>query len=170
MREANKDLSESLNKMKNSGTLTLLEGTSKAKAEQLMNEEQQKVYRDYLSAKAYQAFAIKRRDSKNITSTLKESRPMLEISIKDLDADCFALCTPEATYDLRKGLDGAREHSPDDFITKITSVSPSRKGEEIWLDCLNLIFKSNQELIEYVQMVCGLASIGKVYLEALSIR
>lgn len=169
MREANKDLSEALNKMKNSGTLALLEGTSKAKAEQLMNEEQQKVYRDYLSAKAYQTFAIKRRDSKNITSTLKESRPMLEISIKDLDADCFALCTPEATYDLRKGLDGAREHSPDDFITKITSVSPSRKGEELWRDCLNLIFQSNQELIDYVQMVCGLASIGKVYLEALII-
>ena len=66
-------------------------------------------------------------------------------------------------------MDGAHEHSPEDFITKITSVSPSHKGEEIWQDCLNLIFQSNQELIDYVQMVCGLASIGKVYLEALII-
>ena len=160
---------EAFGKMKSTGTLALIEGMSKAKAEQLMNEEQQKVYQEYLAAKAYQAFAIKRRDSKNITSTLKESRPMLEISIKDLDSDCFALCTPEATYDLRKGMDGAHEHSPEDFITKITSVSPSHKGEEIWQDCLNLIFQSNQELIDYVQMVCGLASIGKVYLEALII-
>lgn len=169
MREANNDYMEAFGKMKSTGTLALIEGMSKAKAEQLMNEEQQKVYQEYLAAKAYQAFAIKRRDSKNITSTLKESRPMLEISIKDLDSDCFALCTPEATYDLRKGMDGAHEHSPEDFITKITSVSPSHKGEEIWQDCLNLVFQSNQELIDYVQMVCGLASIGKVYLEALII-
>jgi len=169
MREVNNDYMEAFGKMKSTGTLALIEGMSKAKAEQLMNEEQQKVYQEYLAAKAYQAFAIKRRDSKNITSTLKESRPMLEISIKDLDSDCFALCTPEATYDLRKGMDGAHEHSPEDFITKITSVSPSHKGEEIWQDCLNLIFQSNQELIDYVQMVCGLASIGKVYLEALII-
>lgn len=169
MREANNDYMEAFGKMKSTGTLALIEGMSKAKAEQLMNEEQQKVYQEYLAAKAYQAFAIKRRDSKNITSTLKESRPMLEISIKDLDSDCFALCTPEATYDLRKGMDGAHEHSPEDFITKITSVSPGHKGEEIWQDCLNLIFQSNQELIDYVQMVCGLASIGKVYLEALII-
>jgi P4 family phage/plasmid primase-like protien len=94
---------------------------------------------------------------------------MLEISPRDLDADCFALCTPAATYDLRKGLAGAREHSPDDFITKMTAVSPSNKGEQIWLDCLDLIFCSNQELIDYVQMICGLAVIGKVYVEALII-
>lgn len=78
-------------------------------------------------------------------------------------------CTPEATYDLRKGMAGAREHSPEDFITKITSVSPSQKVMQIWLDSLNLIFQHNQELIDYVQMICGLAAIGKVYVEALII-
>jgi hypothetical protein len=66
---------------------------------------------------------------------------MLEISPRDLDADCFALCTPEATYDLRKGMAGAREHSPEDFITKITSVSPGQKGQQLWQDCLDLIFQ-----------------------------
>ena len=55
---------------------------------------------------------------------------MLEISPRDLDADCFALNTPEATYDLRKGMAGAREHSPEDFITKITSVTPGQKGQK----------------------------------------
>ena len=94
---------------------------------------------------------------------------MLEISPRDLDADCFALCTPEATFDLRQGMAGAREHSPEDFITKITSVSPNQKGMQIWLDSLNLIFQHNQELIDYVQMICGLAAIGKVYVEALII-
>ena len=169
LKEANNDLMESLDKMKNCGVQNILDSTSKSKAEQIMSEEQMKVYQEFLAAKAYQAFAIKRRDSKNITSTLKESHPMLEISPRDFDADCFALCTPEATYDLRKGMSGAREHSPDDFITKITSVSPGQKGMEIWLDSLNLIFQNNQELIDYVQMICGLAAIGKVYVEALII-
>lgn len=169
LKEANNDLMEALDKMKNCGAQNILDSTSKSKAEQLMSEEQLKVYQEFLAAKAYQAFAIKRRDSKNVTSTLKESHPMLEISPRDLDADCFALCTPEATYDLRKGMAGAREHSPEDFITKITSVSPNQKGMQIWLNCLNLIFQHNQELIDYVQMICGLAAIGKVYVEALII-
>ena len=169
LKEANRDLMEALDKMKNCGAQNILDSTSKSKAEQLMNDQQLEVYRELLAAKAYQAFAIKRRDSKNVTSTLKESHPMLEISPRDLDADCFALCTPEATFDLRQGMAGAREHSPEDFITKITSVSPNQKGMRIWLDSLNHIFQHNQELIDYVQMICGLAAIGKVYVEALII-
>ena len=169
LKEATKEMQEALKKMEDCGAQTILDGTSKAKAEQLMSDEQLEAYKDFLSAKAYQAFALRRRDSKYITATLKESHPMLEISPRDLDADCFALCTPAATYDLRKGLAGAREHSPEDFITKMTAVSPSSKGEQIWLDCLDLIFCSNQELIDYVQMICGLAVIGKVYVEALII-
>ena len=169
LREAEKDLVQALTKMKNNGAQAILDSTSKAKAEQLMNDQQLEAYQDFLAAKAYQAFAIKRRDSKNITSTLRESHPILEISPRDLDSNPFALCTPKATYDLRKGMAGAREHSPEDFITKITAVSPSQKGQQIWLDCLNLIFQNNQPLIDYVQMICGLAAIGKVYVEALII-
>ncbi len=169
MKEANKDLISALDKLKNCGAQNILDSASKSKAEQLMNNEQMKAYEEFVAAKAYQAFAIKRRDSKNITSTLKESHPMLEISPRDLDTDCFALCTPQATYDLRKGVAGAREHMPEDFITKITSVSPGNKGHQVWLDSLDLIFQSNQELIDYVQMICGLSAIGKVYVEALII-
>lgn len=94
---------------------------------------------------------------------------MLEISPRDLDSNPFLLCTPAATYDLRLGLDGAREHSPEDFITKMTSVSPGTKGAQIWADCLDLIFCHDRELIDYVQMICGLAAIGQVFLEALII-
>ena len=169
MKEANRDLMDALVKMKNNGAQTILDGTSKAKAEQLMSDEQLQAFQEFLQAKAYQAFVIKRRDSKYITSALKETHPMLGISPRDLDADCFALNTPEATYDLRKGMAGAREHSPEDFITKITSVTPGQKGQKIWQDCLDLIFQHNQELIDYVQMICGLAAIGKVYVEALII-
>ncbi|MCI1723483.1 MAG: hypothetical protein LKM41_11980 [Lachnospiraceae bacterium] len=120
MNESAKAMIDAAQKLKNCGAQDILDNTSKAKAEQLMNKDQMEAYQEFLSAKAYQSFAVHRRDSKNITSTLKESHPMLEISPRDLDADCFLLCTPEATYDLRKGMAGAREHSANDFITKRT--------------------------------------------------
>lgn len=64
---------------------------------------------------------------------------------------------------------GAMEHSPSDLLTKITTVSPGDKGKDLWEESLQLFFCGNQELIEYVQMTCGLAAIGKVYEEALII-
>ena len=169
LKEAAKELQAAMKLLKENGAWEIIENTSKAKAAALMNDAQLEAYHDFLAAKEYQTFAIRRRDSKNITGTLKESHPMLEISPRDLDADCFLLCTPAATYDLRHGIAGAKEHSPEDYITKMTSVSPSNKGEECWLDSLNLIFCGNQEFIDYVQMICGLATIGKVYVEALII-
>ena len=169
LEEATIELRAAMNRLTESGAQGILENSSKAKAESLMNATQLEVYREFLAAKAYRTFSIDRRDSKNISATLKESRPMLEISPRDLDADCFLLCTPAATYNLREGVDGAKEHSPEDFITKMTSVSPSAKGEQHWKNSLNLIFCGDQKLIDYVQMICGLAAIGKVYVEALII-
>ena len=169
LEEAGEDMRDAMKALTDCGAQSILDTTSKVKAEALFNDAQAEAYAAFLAAKAYQSFAIRRRDSKNITATLKEAHPMLEISPRDLDADCFALCTPAATYDLRKGIAGAREHSPEDYITKITSVSPSSKGEQLWHDSLNLIFCKNQELINYVQMICGLAAIGKVFVEALII-
>jgi len=167
--EATASLMGSMQKLQGNGGQEVLKNTTKAKAEAIMNQAQMEAYHEYLEAQAYHRFVLNRRDSKNITSTLKESRPMLEISPRDLDNNPFLLCTPAATYDLRKGLDGAQEHNPEDFITKITTVSPGTKGAKIWEDCLNLIFCNDQELIDYVQQICGLAAVGQVFLEALII-
>ena len=68
-------MQEALKKMEDCGAQTILDGTSKAKAEQLMSDEQLEAYKEFLSAKAYQSFALRRRDSKYITATLKESHP-----------------------------------------------------------------------------------------------
>ena len=169
LNEASADILAALATLKACGAQDILDNNSKAKAEGLMNEEQLETYQAFLAAKAYRSYVIQRRASKNITATLKESRPMLEITPQELDANPFLLCTPDATYDLRLGMAGAREHSPEDFITKTTTVSPSDRGKQIWLDCLNTIFCSDQELIDYVQMICGLAAVGKVEVEALII-
>ena len=168
LNEANRKMMDALKRLNACGAQEILDNSSQAKAEKLMNDQQSEIYREFRDAKDYRNFALRRRDSKNITSTLKESHPMLEIAPSDLDADCFLLNTPEATYDLRKGMNGAREHSADDFITKITTVSPGTKGD-LWQQNLNLIFQNDQQLIDYVQMICGLASIGKVFVEALII-
>lgn len=54
---------------------------------------------------------------------------MIQIKVEDLDANENMLNTPDATYDLRKGMAGAMEHSPSDLLTKITTVSPGDKGK-----------------------------------------
>ncbi len=169
LKEASADMLSALDALNKNGGQDILNSTSKTKAEMLMNEEQLDAYKAYLAAKAYQAFVIQRRASKNITATLKEARPKLEITPQELDSDPFLLCTPDATYDIRLGVAGGREHLPDDYITKMTAVSPSEKGKQIWNDCLDLIFCGDSELIDYVQMICGLAAIGKVFVEALII-
>lgn len=118
--------------------------------------------------KQYLKFVYKRRDSKYISATLKEVRPIVEIMPSELNKNPYLLNTPSGTFDLRKGLGGFSEHKAEDFITKITTVSPGNKGKDLWLDCLDKIY-GDAELIDYVQKICGLAVIGKVFIEAMII-
>ena len=94
---------------------------------------------------------------------------MLAITPQELDADCYLLCTPEATYDLRLGMAGGRAHHPGDFMTKVTSVSPSDKGADLWQKQLDLLFGGDRDLMDYVQLVAGTACIGKVFIEQMII-
>ena len=133
------------------------------RAEKLFTPDQNASYQMYKQALEYRSFVIKRRDSKNITATLKEARPMLYKPPTALDIDGMVLNTPTATYELSKGLLGVKEHLAEDYITKVTAVSQSDKGSEIWQDALNLFFCNDTDLIQYVQRIVGLAAIGKVY-------
>ena len=169
LNEADKRIIAAHTKLKQKGILDVIAGLSSKKIEATLDENEMDIFKEYREALTYKDFAINRRESKSITATLKEIRPMVEIDTRLLNADAFLLNTPNATYDLRKGMLGARAHDPEDFITKITAVSPSDKGKKIWLDCLDTIFKSDAELINYVQMICGLAAIGKVFVEAMII-
>lgn len=107
----------------------------------------------------------KRRDYKYIVSAANTAKPMIAISVSDLDKNENLINTPYATYDLRKGLAGEQPHNPEDLITKITACSPGEEGKQIWLDALNLFFCKDQKLIDYVQETVGMAAIGKVYQE-----
>lgn len=132
-----------------------------------LNEEQTTIFKAYKEMLEYSKFVLARRNSNNISATLKEVRPMLEIDIESLDKDPFLLNTPDGTYDLRTGL--FKEHDYRDYITKQTSVIPSNKGMEIWLEALDTFFCGDNEMIEYVQRIMGLAAIGKVEDESLVI-
>ena len=130
---------------------------------------QMDAYLAYVSAQAYKAFVMKRRDMKYVVSALQAAKPMLEISVSDLDKDGLLLNTPDGTYYLPDGLEGKRDHSPEDYITKITAAAPGDKGEKLWLDSLDTIFCKDRELIDYVQQIVGMAAVGRVYMEALII-
>ena len=118
-----------------------------------------------MGAQTYLKFVQKRRDYKYIVSAANTAKPMIAISVSDLDKNENLINTPYATYDLRKGLAGEQPHNPEDLITKITACSPGEEGKQIWLDALNLFFCKDQKLIDYVQETVGMAAIGKVYQE-----
>lgn len=86
-----------------------------------------------------------------------------------MDADEFLLNTPDVIYDLRKGGAEAIVHEPMHFITKQTGVALGTEGTELWQNALDNFFHKDKELFEYVQKIVDLASVGKVYVEALII-
>lgn len=134
-----------------------------------LNEEQLNLYEEYLSAKKYLAFVMKRRDMKYIASALQTLKPMVDVPVSQLDSNPYLLNTPNCTYDLRHGTDGSHEHTPEDNITKFTAVSPGDKGKDLWLSAVNEFFCGDAQLIEYVQQMMGLSLLGKVFVEALII-
>ena len=135
--------------------------------EKKIGTDQHDAYAAYLSAVAYKAFVMKRRDMKYIVSALQAAKPLLLAKPSDLDCDEFLLNCHDGTYDLRTG--ARQDFTPDDLITKICSTAPGDEGRELWADFLNTIFLGDAELIAYVQKICGLGAIGKVYMEAVII-
>lgn len=137
--------------------------------EKLIDNSVRPIYYEYLGAVSYEKFVLKRRDIKYILTALTAAMPMIEIPYDSLDSDPFLLNCPDGTYDLRQGIRNRYEHRAEDLLTKMTAAAPGDEGKKLWLDSLNQTFQGNQELIDYVQMITGLAAIGQVELEAMII-
>lgn len=135
--------------------------------EKEVGEGQRDAYLRFLSANAYKAFVMKRRDMKYVMSALQAAKPMVEIKYEDLDKNPYVLNCPDGTYELDTGV--KREHTPSDYITKVTTASPGDEGKDLWLDFIDTVFQGDKELIDYVQMIAGVSAIGEVDLEALII-
>ena len=166
LRQAEHLIIQNYKKCQELNSFAIVANCKKSEIETVLSKDQKEAYHGYLEALKFKEYVIKRRFSHYITATLKEVRPMVEIDSMMLDANPFLLNTPGGVYDLREGIKGLREHRAEDLITKMTSVSPSLKGKEKWLKSINTIFGGNQELIDYVQEMCGLALFGKVYVES----
>lgn len=167
--ESETEIKKAMDKLVKNGGMEIIVYVGAKKALQMFNKEQTHTYEMYENALNYKKYAVKRRDTKCISATLKEARPMLEVEQRYLDADEFLLNTPSCTYDLRHGLDLAIEHNPEHLITKQTTVNPSDDGMDIWKSALDTFFLGDDTLIDYVQRMVGLSAIGKVYVEALII-
>lgn len=167
--EAETEMKKAMDELVKNGGMEILVSVGPKKAVQMFNKQQAHAYEMYEDASVYKKYAIKRRDTKNISATLKEARPMLEVEQRNLDADEFMLNTPTLTYDLRQGIKFPMKHRPEHFITKQTTVDPSSDGADIWAAVLDTFFLKDADLIDYVQRMVGLSAIGKVYVEALII-
>ncbi|WP_029502431.1 phage/plasmid primase, P4 family [Lachnoclostridium phytofermentans] len=167
--EAEVEIKKRLKEMEQNGAFKILAQMGANKAVSAFNEVQARSFELYEDAINYKKYAIKRRDSKYISSALKEVRPMVGITQNLLDEDEFLLNTPGGTCDLRKGASDIREHNAFDYITKQTAVDADTVGADLWEDALNTFFYKDKALIDYVQKIVGLSAIGKVYVEALII-
>ncbi len=143
--------------------------TNTKKAAKNLQGDQLSLLLEYMAALTYHAFVMQRRNMRYINSAMQAAQPMVHIRYEDLDNKPFLLNTPEATYDLKAGLTGRQDHKATDFLTKVTLVDPGDTGKDLWEDTLQKTFLKDQELIDYVQAVMGLAAIGHVYVEALII-
>ena len=128
-------------------------------------------YSDYQqSAKMnddYINFARSRRSSSKLAATLKEAIPLLYIDASDLDLDPFILNTPSGEVHLNTG--EITPHKPENHITHITAVSPSDEGSDRWQEFLIQISCGDEEIIDFLQQIVGMAAIGRVYEERLII-
>ena len=118
-------------------------------------------------ALAFCKFANKMCDYNKIVAVLHCAESSLEIEVSDLDSNPFELNTPKGIIDLKTGV--VYGHRANAFCTKMTKVSPSMEGMELWEDCLNIATQNNAEFKEYLQFIAGGMVIGKVYSESMFI-
>jgi len=169
LEEAGNEIEAALQRLEDLG---ISRGTAMAGGKKLlegMTSDQAEAYGAYQTAKTYYAFVMKYRNMKSLKPAMEAAMPLLEKQPDELDSNPFLLNTPLCTYNLTEGLTGAKDHDPQDYITKVTTVSPDDVGADIWKDTLDLIFCGDTDLIDYVQRIVGMAVIGKVYIEALII-
>lgn len=134
-----------------------------------LEDEQIDAYKQYQYYVAFKAFVMKYRHIRSMTNALDAAKPLVLHNPEALDSNPMLLNTPGGTYYLPEGLDGWKPTDPGDLMTKVTAVVPNDEGKQLWEDALQLFFCGDQSLIDYVQMICGLCIVGKVYMEAMII-
>jgi len=94
---------------------------------------------------------------------LARSEQPVPLNHDTLDSDGWLLNCNNGTLELKNGK--LREHQSDDFITMTTGIEYPRVEADapLWSRFLNDIFEGNQDLIGFVQRLCGVALVGHIY-------
>lgn len=167
--EAEKQVEAALVKLESLGVARDSAITGGKKFRDSLEDEQIDAYKQYQYYVAFRAFVMKYRHIRSMTNALDAAKPLVLHNPEALDSNPMLLNTPGGTYYLPEGLDGWKPTDPADLLTKVTAVVPGNEGEDLWNDALQLFFCGDQSLIDYVQMICGLCIVGKVYMEAMII-
>lgn len=118
-------------------------------------------------SKALLTFVNRCRSTNGLNHLLTEAAPHLACAVDNLDADPFTLNTPAGIVDLRTG--ELRPSDPAALCTKATAVAPGTDGADLWRGFLDTICCGDTELADYLQVVAGMAALGKVFTETLLI-
>jgi putative DNA primase/helicase len=116
---------------------------------------------DRETSSAMYAFAKSSNNANGLRAmvSLARSEQGIAVPVEQLDSDPWLLNVQNGTLDLRTGK--MREHSRDDYITKIAPVRFDRTARcPTWLSFLSVIFRGNAELIGYVQRLIGYSMTG----------
>lgn len=118
-------------------------------------------------SKALLTFVNRCRSTNGLNHLLTEAAPHLACAVDNLDAAPYALNTPAGIVDLRTG--ELRPSDPAALCTKATAVAPGTAGADLWRGFLDTICCGDTELADYLQVVAGMAALGKVFTETLLI-
>lgn len=120
-----------------------------------------------------QAFYKKCLSYSRITSMLNmaKSDPAIQSHLEDFDIHPYLLNTPGGIIDLRYGT--LSDPKSELMLSRVTNCTPNMSAT--WDDMpefkkfISWAFSSDSEMIEYIQMLCGLSLIGSSELEHLLI-
>jgi putative DNA primase/helicase len=136
------------------------------KAQSLMDWAEEKCANEpepekLMKAAAKQAKELRANGKVTAIEALARSNPKSAALAEDFDAALMLTGTPQGTVDLEQAeLRGAKR---EDMLTKSTSVSPAPAGAKphLWLEFLDTIFDGDQEVIGFMQRLCGYALTGR---------
>lgn len=136
-------------------------------------DELKKAKEAVVKARKYLQHAINSRNAPRVMGMMKLAANDMVVPAEYLDADPFALNTPEGEVDLRTGkLTPHGIDTPYHWCTNITKASPDNEvndGWMMWYKFLETILCNDNYLAEFLQQVAGMALIGAVYHEGIMI-
>jgi len=115
--------------------------------------------------KAYLRHAKISRYAVRLHAMIELSKAALVTKADVFDANPFELNTPSGIVDLTTG--SIRPHDRKAYCSQITASAPSNEGATMWADFLNTVTSNSEDIKKFLQVVAGMALVGKVFHEGI---